>query len=255
MTLRPLGCVAAFAVCWLATPRLLCEEPVPPAGPLGPAPSTAPLLPSTAPTGGDDLLTRLAERIRQADERIAALGGATRPQAQAMTTTSPEALRAQRDRDEALESFQRALQDYLARGGGASRDRLAVADARGEAEQRRTFDAGNELAVAECYRELLAAGKGQDGDVEGGWQALGHIQPDRLPEPDLPRFLYLRVWFTAERARRAAPDARPALIADAQQQARDLAARFPASELARTAPTLTADLAPDLAAPATGTAP
>ncbi len=220
------------------------------AAPIAPAPHLRPLLPIEVddPRAGEDerLQRRLAERVRDLDSRAVALiaaNGGERPRAgdpQAPALEEPR-----RRRDTAYADFRRALQDRVAHGVRAAPDALDAADPQGQERARTPIAAINQLAIAECYKDLTASADGTRDDLIHGLHGLDAVDIAGLPESELPRLYYLRLWFLAEDARRTPAAERAEKTTAARIAAKDLAARFPSSELARTAPTLIIDLDSD----------
>ncbi|HYE08070.1 MAG TPA: hypothetical protein VEL07_21325 [Planctomycetota bacterium] len=217
------------------------------AAPIAPAPYLRPLLPADVddPRADEDerLQRRLAERVRELDSRAMALiadNGGERPRA--VAARGPALEEPRRRRDTAWADFRRALQDRAAHGVRAAPDALDAADPQGQERARTPVASVNQLAIAECYKDLTASAEGTRDDLVQGVRALDAVDVPGLPESELPRLYYLRLWFLAEDARRTPADERAAKTAAARAAAKDLAARFPSSELARTAPTLIIDL-------------
>lgn len=214
---------------------------------LDPSPIAVPMRPQTADPGDADpdarLRRRLAELVVERERRIAELARARegRPSAVPPQVGGLEPQR--RERDEALARARAGAQELVAKTRAARGDTLDVAAPAQIQEQGAMIGAGNQLAIAECYRRLLAEQGGGDADLAAGQEALDRVDAARLAASDLPRMLYLRVWFLAERARRSpAAEERARLLAAAREVQRDLLRDWPRNELAQTAQKLVIDL-------------
>jgi hypothetical protein len=214
---------------------------------LDPTPVVVPMRPQSADPADADpdarLRRRLADLVVERERRIAELARARegRPAAAPAHVAGLDAPR--RERDEALARARAGAQELVAKTRAARGDTLDVAAPAQVQEQGATLGAGNQLAIAECYRRLVAEQDGGAADLVAGQAALDRVDAAKLVAADLPRMLYLRVWFLAERARRSdSPEERSRLVAAAREVQRDLLRDWPKSELAHTAQRLVLDL-------------
>ena len=255
------GALASLAASSAADASEGGAAPSPPtlgAAPVDAAPHARPLLPQDVddPRAGEDerLQRRLTERVRALDGRIATMvderGGERPPPASDDAAALAEP---RRRRDDAYSAFRRALQDRVARGSGPSRDTLDAATPQAKERVRVPLAAVNQLAIAECYKDLASAPEGDDDDLGRGQRALDAVDAAGLAESELPRLYYMRAWFLAEVARRAPPEERSAKADAARAAAKDLARAYPLSELARAAQALTIDLGSDPPGPGAAT--
>lgn len=237
----------------LLAPAALRAETAVTAPPLDPVPVTVPLRPDDGPRGDDPearLRRRLADAIAERDRRIAELARSRDGRAPVAAPEVAGLDDARRARDEALAAARAGAQQLVAKTRATRGDVLDVAAPVQMQEQGDALGAGNRLAIADCYRRIVAEQAGTPEDLATGQAALDQVDAAKLPAADLPRLLYLRVWYLAERARRSADaDERERLVAAAREVQRDLLRDHPQSELARTAQKLVLDLAPTAPAP------
>lgn len=225
----------------------------PGAPPLPPQPRLAPALPSTGePSGGDPtdlLLRRIDAAIRSRDQAIAGLGAAsTRPIVPGRgglreIAEQPDIVAAKGGRDVARESLRAAMAEFAGRSTRHSTDPLDQARPAVTARQAPVLAAANRLAIAECCRDLVAAGGDHvANDLADGLAALERIEDLGLDRADRPKVAYLRLWFQAEQARRA----EPAVKAEAAAAVRAAIAAFlltwPTSDLGPAAQAITSTL-------------
>ena len=214
---------------------------------LDPVPISVPMRPQSAAAGDADpdarLRRRLGELVIDRERRIAELARTREGQPSAAPPQVAGLDMPRRERDEALARARAGAQELVAKTRAARGDTLDVAAPAQVQEQGATLGAGNHLAVAECYRRLVAEQDGTSADLTAGQSALDRVDAAKLPASDLPRMLYLRVWFLAERARRSTvAEERAKLLAAAREVQRDLLRDWPRSELAQTAQKLVLDL-------------
>jgi hypothetical protein len=220
-------------------------------GETAPTIAPTPILTPQLPGNGSDATAdprlaaqrRLAELAADHGRRIAeidaALGNATPAAVPAQEGLDAE----RRERDAALMRARIGAQDFVTKTRADTRDPLSAPAAAAPSTQNEGLAGGNRLAAADCYRQLVLDGQGGDADLAAGAEALSRIDAAQLPAPDLPRLLYLRVWFASEQARRAANPAERARLAAIAGEARLILLRdFPSSELTRTAQQLVRDL-------------
>ena len=217
---------------------------------LEPLPIVVPMRPQSAETGDADpdarLRRRLADLVVERERRIAELARAREGQPSAVPAHVAGLDLPRRERDEALARARAGAQELVAKTRAARGDTLDVAAPAQVQEQGASLGAANHLAVAECYRRLVAEQEGTAADLAAGQTALDRVDAARLAASDLPRMLYLRVWFLAERARASTiTDERAKLLAAAREVQRDLLRDWPKSELAHTAQKLVLDLEPE----------
>jgi hypothetical protein len=227
------------------------------APPIAPQPVTTPLPPTLAPgehaNPDDALLQRLDRQIQSRDRTMAEMmkGGISpnpvagrTPHADRPDAPTMEALKAHA---EARRDLRAALDQAAKRGQGASKDILDRGTPRAQAGQTGPLTALNQLAIAECWKDLAGAPDGTAADVESGLAALAATDASRLSDGDRPRLLYLGLWFQLEGVRKLPKDApateRSKRLAAARDRQSDLVNQFPASPLAQTAEALFAGLA------------
>jgi hypothetical protein len=213
---------------------------------LGPQPVAQPMMPDA-----DDDATlspearldrRLNELVRACDHKINAIikdRGGERPTGEPIALASHEQQR--KERDQAWQDFHKTMQAYLAKSRSHRLDTATITDPKAKAEQNAALNASNQLAIAECYKELIASSKAKPEDFAAGMKALD-IDPKQLPPIEQPRHGYLRVWYVAEQARRSTGEDRAKFVKAAQQAQLDLNNQFPHNSLAQTAQALLLDL-------------
>lgn len=240
-------------VIWLAAAALAAAEDIAP--PLPPLPATAPLPPSAQAVPRDDddaLLQRIDQLISSRDQRISELlkEGVAPVQAAGRTprldTEDAAVLDVLRAHAQARTDLRKALEEAAKRGGRPTEDLLDRGRPRVQAAQTGPLEALNQLAIAECYKDLAGSPEGTAGDLAAGLAALQATDAAKLAESERPRLLYLSLWFELETVRRLprdAPDAeRAKLLAEAREKQAELVNQFPASPLAQTAEALFAGL-------------
>ena len=169
--------------------------------------------------------------------------------APAPDTANPAIAQPLKEHTAARRELRQALVDYIER---TPHDRMDVLD-RGARRAQLALSgplvAANQLAVAECWKDLASAPAGSRKEVAEGLASLDLVDATKLPEDDRPRALYLRLWFLCEDIRKAAhpAEARAQALAKARAIQTELTTTFPASELALTSEALFAAL--DLPAP------
>lgn len=147
------------------------------------------------------------------------------------------------ERDAALLRARTGAQDFITKTRADTRDPLSAPAHAAPRTQSDAITGSNRLAAAECYRQLVIDGQGSDAELRGGAEVLALVDAAQLPTPDLPRLLYLRVWFASEQARRATDASeRDRLTASAVESQQVLLRDFPSSELTRTAQQLVREL-------------
>lgn len=239
--------------CGLAASLLGAAEDIAP--PLPPLPSTAPLPPSAqaVPRDDDDALVQTIDRlIATRDQRISELlkeGVApdrTAGRTPRLDTADTAVLDLLRAHAQARTDLRKALEEAAARGGRPAEDPLDRGRPRVQAAQTGPLEALNQLAIAECYKDLAGSPEGTAADLAAGLAALQTTDAAKLAESERPRLLYLSLWFGLESVRRLprdAPDAeRAKLLAAAREKQAELVNQFPASPLAQTAEALFAGL-------------
>jgi hypothetical protein len=227
------------------------------APPIAPQPATTPLPPTLAPgehaNPDEALLQRLDRLIQSRDQAMAEMlkdgvspnpvAGRT-PHADRPDAPTLEALKAHA---EARRDLRAALDQAAKRGQGTSKDILDRGSPRAQAGQTGPLVALNQLAIAECWKDLASAPDGTAADVDSGIAALAATDASCLADSDRPRLLYLELWFQLEGVRKLAKDApaaeRSKRLAAARERQADLVNQFPASPLAQTADALFAGLA------------
>ncbi len=252
-------CIAVFAAQLLLHP-LSAQDPAPP---LPPAPRIVPVAPqaqAAASSGEDELIDRLEVEVRLRDKAMEKLGtGAPPVVPRPAASRPPEVMRAEQDGatkdwSKARKELTAALAAWEGRGARHAGDVLDQGRARSTAAQVAPLEASNLLAIAECSKDLAGSSEGTPDDLAQGLATLDRIDSASLADHDLPRALYLRLWFQIERLRRAPPAERvdrDKALAAAQATANELVTRHGDSPLARSAPALFVGL--DLAATATET--
>lgn len=220
---------------------------------LPPTPAMIPLPPSHVTSPEDDgdelLLRRLDQLIDQRDRRIATLpttidrqAGRT-PHLDARDLAAQEALT---QHAAARAELRKALEEAASRAGQGSEDVLDRGRLRGQAAQLGPLSSANELAVAECYKDLAGSPDGTATDNDAGLKALQRIDPTQLSDAERPRHLYLTLWFILDGIRKLPKDAPATDRANRLKAARDtrteLANQFPTSALSQTAEALFAGL-------------
>jgi len=217
---------------------------------LDPLPISVPMRPQSIEPGDADpdarLRRRLAELVVERERRIAELARAREGQPSAVPPLVAGLDVQRRERDEALARARGSAQELVAKTRAARGDTLDVAAPAQVQEQGAALSAGNQLAIAECYRRVVSEQEGTASDLVAGQSALDRVDAAKLAANDLPRLLYLRLWFLAERARHSTfADERAKLLAAAREVQRDLLRDWPKSELAQTAQKLVLDLDPE----------
>lgn len=246
--LRRTAIACAFAASLLGA----AEDAAPP---LPPMPSTTPLPPSAQAVPRDDddaLLQRIDQLISTRDQRISEMikeGVApdrTAGRTPRLDTDDATVLDVLRAHAQARTDLRKALEEAAARGGRPAEDPLDRGRPRVQAAQTGPLEALNQLAIAECYKDLAGSPDGSPADLAAGLAALQATDAAKLAESERPRLLYLSLWFVLESVRRLprdAPDAeRAKLLAEAREKQTELVNQFPASPLAQTAEALFAGL-------------
>lgn len=225
---------------------------------LPPKPATIPLPPTHAPStvdDGDELLLRhLDNLIEERDRRIATLPSTTLPttadrqagRTPQLDPRNPAAQEVLSQHAAARIELRKALEEAASRVGQGSADVLDRGRLRGQAAQLGPLSSANELAVAECYKDLAGSPEGTAAEVDAGLQALQRIDPTQLGDAERPRHLYLTLWFQLDGLRKLPKDAPATDRATRLKAARDtrteLANQFPTSALSQTAEALFAGL-------------
>jgi len=214
---------------------------------LDPLPISVPMRPQSIEPGDADpdarLRRRLAELVVERERRIAELARAREGQPSAVPPLVAGLDVQRRERDEALARARGSAQELVAKTRAARGDTLDVAAPAQVQEQGAILDAGNQLAIAECYRRIVTEQQGGPADLAAGQSALDRVDAARLAPAEMPRLLYLRIWFQVERARGSTvPDERARLLTAVREIQRDLLRDWPKSELAQTAQRLGLDL-------------
>lgn len=222
---------------------------------LPPIPVTTPLPPTTQPSAAEEddelLLKHLDRLIADRDQRISQLpstgpAGAAVHRTPRIDTHDPAAQEALTQHAAARAELRKALEDAAAQAGQGQADVLDRGRPRGQAAQLGPLSAANQLAVAECYKDLAGGSGGTAADTDSGLKALMAIDASRLNDAERPRHLYLTLWFQLDGVRKLAKDAPAAERAKRLQAARDtrtdLANQYPASALSQTADALFAGL-------------
>jgi hypothetical protein len=213
----------------------------PGAQPLPPQPRLSPALPSASEPGGgdptDQLLRRIDAAIRSRDQAIAGLGANSQPIAPGRgalrdVAELPEIVAAKGGRDAAREALRAALAEFAGRATRHSTDPLDLGRPAVTARQAPVLAAANRLAIAECCRDLAAAGgEHVASDLADGLAALERIEDLGLDRADRPKVAYLRLWFQAEQARRAEPAAQAAAVAAVRAAIAAFVQTWPTSDL------------------------
>lgn len=220
---------------------------------LPPKPVTIPLPPIHAPSAVDDgdelLLRHLDNLIEERDRRIAALPSATLPAADRQAGRTPHLDPRDPAAQEVLSQhaaarveLRRALEEAASRAGQGSADVLDRGRLRGQAAQLGPLSSANELAVAECYKDLAGSPAGTAAEVDAGLKALQRIDPTQLGDAERPRHLYLTLWFQLDGIRKLPKDApatdRATRLKAAHDTRTELANQYPTSALSQTAEAL-----------------
>jgi len=216
---------------------------------LPPKPATIPLPPTHAPVTMDDddelLLRHLDQLIDERDRRIATLPSAVDHEAGRtphLDLRDPAAQEALTQHAAARAELRKALEEAASRAGQGSADVLDRGRLRGQAAQLGPLSSANELAVAECYKDLAGSPDGTPADVDAGLKALHRIDPGQLNEAERPRHLYLTLWFQLDGIRKLSKDAPATDRANRLKAAHDtrseLANQYPTSALSQTAEAL-----------------
>ena len=239
----------------LGTTALWSAEDVVPG--LPPEPMTNPLPPTAQAVARDDddaLLQRIETLVQTRDERISELlkdGVTPNPTAgrtPRLSTEDARILEMLKAHAEARTALRKALEEAASRSGRATEDVLDRGRPRVQAAQTGPLSAQNQIAIAECFKDLAGGPDGSAADLAGGLAALKLVDAGRLPETERPRLLYLALWFELEHVRRLKPGAsepeRLKHLAAARERQAELLNQFPASPLAQTAEALFAGLEP-----------
>ncbi len=219
---------------------------------LPPQAATTPLPPGQLPSFYDDsdelLLKHLDELIAERDRKIAGLPLGAEPSLATSHRTpridprDPQAQEALTQHAAARVILRQALEDAAARSGQGETDVLDRGRPRSQAAQLGPLAAVNQLAIAECYKDLAATVDGSALDVTAGLAALAAIDATHLTDSERPRHLYLTLWFQLDQVRKMPPDApaneRARLVKIAYETRSDLANQFPTSALSQTAEAL-----------------
>ncbi len=220
---------------------------------LPPRPVTIPLPPTNLPTiaeDGDELLLRqLDHLIDERDRRIAVLPNVVdgrfgrTPRIELRDPAAQEVLS---QHAAARTALRLALEEAASRAGQGSADVLDRGRQRGQAAQLGPLSSANQLAVAECYKDLASASDGTASDVDAGLKALTKIDAGQLNETERPRQLYLTLWFQIEGLRKMGKDApateRVTRLKAAQDTRTELINQYPSSALAQTSEALFAGI-------------
>ena len=242
-------------VCWalgllaLAS-AVSCEDGAPA---LPPRPVTVPLPPTNLPHVVDDpdelLLHQLDRLIEERDQSIAALptaGDDRLGRTPRIELRDPAAQEVLSQHAAARAALRLALETAASRAGQGSSDVLDRGRPRGQAAQLGPLSSANQLAVAECYKDLASTSDGTPGDIEAGLKALASIDAGQLSDNERPRQLYLMLWFQLEGIRKLGKEALATERANRLKTARDtrteLANQYPTSALAQTSEALFAGL-------------
>lgn len=216
---------------------------------LPPKASTVPLPPTQTQAvvdDGDELLLRhLDQLIEDRDRRIATLPSAIdrrtgrTPHLDPRDPTAQEVLT---QHAAARAELRKALEEAASRAGQGSEDVLDRGRLRGQAAQLGPLSSANQLAVAECYKDLAGSPDGTPADVEAGLKALRSIDAGQLNDAERPRHLYLTLWFQLDGIRKLAKDApateRVTRLKAAHDTRSELANQYPTSALSQTAEAL-----------------
>ncbi len=218
---------------------------------LPPLPATTPLPPSVEAVHRDDdseLLQRIDRLIQDREGRIAALvkeGAGPDPVAgktPRIETEDPATIATLKAHAEARSELRKALDAAARRNAQGNRDVLDRGRPRAQAAQAGPLTAQNQLAIAECWKDLAGSPDGGLADLESGIAAIAATDTAKLPDAERPRMLYLALWFQLETARRLPADApaaeRAKRVATARERQAELASQFPDSALTRTAEAL-----------------
>jgi hypothetical protein len=214
-----------------------------------PLPRSAPLAPvqmdDTPADQGDRILRDLDRATRDRDERIQAIlrmSEGIRPGAVADLGRGFERPRAERDK--ALVDLRAALDDWLGRTHRSDKDVLDPATATRQAAQVTPLSAENQIAIAECLRDLALEEipELRENRLAEGLKEISALPPE-IPEYLRPRAAWLNVFFLAELARLPGDTAQRAdLAARARAAAEVFPAAYPSSELTPAVTALVADL-------------
>ena len=237
----------------LGSAALWSAEDVAPA--LPPEPMTVPLPPTAQAAVRDDddaLLQRIDAQVQTRDQRISEMlkdGVTPNPTAgrtPRLSTEDANTLDVLKAHAEARTALRKALEEAAKRGGRATEDVLDRGRPRVQAAQTGPLSAQNQIAIAECFKDLAGGPDGTAEDLAGGLAALNLIDAGRLPETERPRLLYLALWFELEHVRRLKPGAsepeRLKHLTSARERQAELLNQFPTSPLAQTAEALFAGL-------------
>ena len=233
----------AMGACLLLVCAAIAAEPGAP--PLPPQPRLSPALPSASEPGGGDptdlLLRRIDAAIRSRDQAIAGLGAGHGANSQPIApgrgamhevAELPEIIAAKGGRDVARDALRAALAEFAGRATRHSTDPLDLGRPAVTARQAPVLAAANRLAIAECCRDLAAAGgEHAASDLADGLAALERIEDLGLDRADRPKVAYLRLWFQAEQARRAEPAAQAAAVAAVRAAIAAFVQTWPTSDL------------------------
>ncbi len=240
---RPSSLVSAALWCCIALTSTLHAQDLQP--PETPTPRVQPQLPlaseDAALTPDQILQRRLAEVIRQHEARIDELRGLVDLSTPA-PPLDPAMDQIRLERDQAWTSLRTTVDEQIARTRREMKDPLQASKPATQLLVSRPLEQGNRLQIADCYKELASGPDGGVQDLSAGLAVLSAMGEADMPLIDVPRSLYLHVWFGTELARRGPPESKAATIAAAHRAHDDLRRRFPASALSEAAGALFAGL-------------
>lgn len=242
------GVALLLALCGLLAAAHAAEDIAPQ---LPPVPVSTPLPPSARPVQHDDddaLLGRIDHLIQERDKRISELlkdGAVPNPTAgrtPRIENPDPATLEVLKAHAAARDELRKALESAAGRATRTGQDVLDRGRPRAQAVQTGPLEALNQLAIAECYKDLAGAPDGLMADVTKGQEALTAIDLSMLTETERPRMLYLTLWFQLDALRKLPKDTpaeerRKRLLAAHEAQG-ELNNQFPGSALAQTAEAL-----------------
>ena len=232
----------ALWCCLALTAALPGQDLQPPASPTPRVQPQLPLASEEAALTPDQLLQRrLAEVIRQHEARIVELRGLVD-----LSTPAPPADptldKVRHERDQAWTSLRATVDEQIARTRREMKDPLQASKPATQLLVSRPLEQGNRLQLADCYKELASSPDGSVQDLHAGLAVLAAMGEADMPLIDVPRLLYMQVWFGTELARHGPPEGKATAIIDARRAHDDLRRRFPASSLSEAAGALFAGL-------------
>ena len=215
--------------------NLLAAATIEERGPLPPQPRDNPIPPQpdrTQLSEAERLRNQLEQRMRDLETRIADILHQYNGKAPAVDTRFQIDLEEERiERNEAWRELQASLQQEMTAIPHRPEDELDRPAEKVNDSAYRALRAGNKLSMAECYQQLVGDDMTVTEPIHLGEQVLAEIAIDDLLVEDRPRFLYLRVWFAAELARRVGGSEGLAHRQRALGHFADLKGQFPHSVL------------------------